>query len=111
MIRRGHGHEKTGSESLVGAFVDVDRSTLSQTPARLIDDFELWPLKPVAHWLTTRTDGGPTTSAAAVPTRRGPWRPGPILSVFPALIVHSDLKSVHPGFPVAFIFKHKLINK
>ena len=36
--------------------------------------------------------------------------PGPILSVFPAL-VHSELKSVHPGFPVAFIFKHKLINK
>jgi len=29
-------------------------------------------------------------------------RPGPILSVFPALIVHSELKSVHPGFPVAF---------
>ena len=29
---------------------------------------------------------------------------GPILSVFPALIVHSGLKSVHPGFPVAFIF-------
>jgi len=22
----------------------------------------------------------------------------------PALIVHSELKSVHPGFPVAFIF-------
>jgi len=38
-------------------------------------------------------------------------QPGPILSVFPALIVHSELKSVHPGFPVAFIFKHKLINK
>jgi len=36
---------------------------------------------------------------------------GPILSVFPALIVHSELKSVHPGFSVAFIFKHKLINK
>ena len=36
---------------------------------------------------------------------------GPILSVFPALIVHSELKSVHPRFPVAFIFKHKLINK
>ena len=36
---------------------------------------------------------------------------GPILSVFPALIVHSELKSVHPGFPVAFIFKHELINK
>ena len=38
---------------------------------------------------------------------------GPILSVFFALIVHSELKSVHPGFPVAFIFKHKLglINK
>jgi len=36
---------------------------------------------------------------------------GPILSVFLALIVHSELKSVHPGFPVAFIFKHKLINK
>jgi len=35
----------------------------------------------------------------------------PILSVLPALIVHSKLKSVHPGFPVAFIFKHKLINK
>ena len=31
--------------------------------------------------------------------------------VFPALIVHSELKSVHLGFPVAFIFKHKLINK
>jgi len=29
---------------------------------------------------------------------------GPILSVFTALIVHSELKSVHPGFPVAFIF-------
>jgi len=29
----------------------------------------------------------------------------PILVVFPALIVHSELKSVHPGFPVAFIFK------
>jgi len=29
---------------------------------------------------------------------------GPILSVFPALIVHSELKSVHPGFSVAFIF-------
>ena len=37
-------------------------------------------------------------------------QPGPILSLFPALIVHSELKSVHPGFPVAFIFKHKLIN-
>jgi len=32
------------------------------------------------------------------------WLAGPILSVFPALIVHSELKSVHPGFPVAFIF-------
>jgi len=30
--------------------------------------------------------------------------PVPILSVFPALIVHSELKSVQPGFPVAFIF-------
>jgi len=30
--------------------------------------------------------------------------PGPILSVFFALIVHSELKRVHPGFPVAFIF-------
>jgi len=29
----------------------------------------------------------------------------PILTVFPALIVHSELKSVHPGFPVAFIFQ------
>ena len=29
---------------------------------------------------------------------------GPILSVFPALTVHSELKSVHPGFPVAFLF-------
>ena len=36
--------------------------------------------------------------------------PVPILSVFPALTVHSELKSVHPGFPVAFL-KHKLINK
>jgi len=39
------------------------------------------------------------------------YSPVPILSVLPALIVHSELKSVHPGFPVAFIFKHKLINK
>jgi len=31
-------------------------------------------------------------------------RAGHILSVFPALIVYSELKSVHPGFPVAFIF-------
>ena len=47
-------------------------------------------------------------------TGRKIWtQPGPILSVFFALIVHSELKSVHPGFPVAFIFKHKLglINK
>ena len=29
---------------------------------------------------------------------------GRILSVFFALIVHSELKSVNPGFPVAFIF-------
>jgi len=35
----------------------------------------------------------------------------PILSVFPALIMQSELKSAHPGFPVAFIFKHQLINK
>jgi len=26
-------------------------------------------------------------------------KPAPILSVFPALIVHSELKSVYPGFP------------
>ena len=32
------------------------------------------------------------------------FMPAPILSVFPALSVHSELKSVHPGFPVAFIF-------
>ena len=33
------------------------------------------------------------------------WCPAvPILSVFRALIVHSELKSVNPGFPVAFIF-------
>jgi len=31
-------------------------------------------------------------------------RSAPILSVFPALTVHSELKSVHPGFPVALIF-------
>jgi len=29
---------------------------------------------------------------------------GPILSVFSALIVHSELKSMQNGFPVAFIF-------
>ena len=27
---------------------------------------------------------------------------GPILSVFPALIVHSELKSVHPGFTIRY---------
>ena len=42
-----------------------------------------------------RTDGRPTVAYTL---------PGPILSVFPALIVHSELKSVHPGFPVAFTF-------
>jgi len=47
----------------------------------------------------------------AVLALRHHHHPGPILSVFPALTVHSVLKSVHPGFPVAFIFKHKLINK
>jgi len=36
--------------------------------------------------------------------RRSAPLTGPILSVFPALIVHAELKSVHPGFPVAFIF-------
>ena len=34
----------------------------------------------------------------------GFYPPGPILSVFSVLIVHSKLKSVHPGFPLAFIF-------
>ena len=34
----------------------------------------------------------------------------PILSVFPALIVHSELKSVHPGFPVAFMLHVICIN-
>jgi len=34
----------------------------------------------------------------------GSVRQGLFLSVFFALIVHSELKSVHPGFPVAFIF-------
>ena len=33
-----------------------------------------------------------------------PYIAGPIPSVFSALIVHSELKSVHPGFRVAFIF-------
>jgi len=42
---------------------------------------------------------------------KGKAAAAPILSVFPALIVHSELKSVHPGFPVAFIFQQKLINK
>ena len=37
-------------------------------------------------------------------TRLRQFPPGPILSVFFALIVHSELKSVHPGFPLAFIF-------
>ena len=32
----------------------------------------------------------------------------PILSVFPALIVHSELKSVQPGFPVAFNFSAQI---
>jgi len=36
---------------------------------------------------------------------------GPILSVFPALIVHSELKSAHPDFQLHLFFKHKLINK
>jgi len=37
---------------------------------------------------------------------------GPILSVFPALIVHSELKSVQaPDFQWHLFFKHKLINK
>jgi len=39
-----------------------------------------------------------------VVTSRNLRSPRPILSVFFALIVHSELKRVHPGFPVAFIF-------
>ena len=50
----------------------------------------------------------PRRGAPAPPTPGSPAPeppgPGPILSVFSALIVHSELKSVHPGFPVAFIF-------
>ena len=45
----------------------------------------------------------PEGYSSFVDTRKA-RRPGPILSVFPALIVHSELKSVHPRFPVAFIF-------
>ena len=45
------------------------------------------------------TVGIPQTSLS---NSRGEGRA--ILSVFPALIVHSELKSVRPGFPVAFIF-------
>jgi len=37
--------------------------------------------------------------------------PGPILSVFPALIVHSELKVCTPDFQWHLFFKHKLINK
>ena len=36
---------------------------------------------------------------------RSVYSAAPILSVLPALIVQSELKSVHPGFPVAFIFQ------
>ena len=42
--------------------------------------------------------------AEAVSHRLAVNTSGPILNVFSALIVHSELKSVHPGFPVAFIF-------
>jgi len=47
-----------------------------------------------------------TTASCAKTTKpvEVPFETVPILSVFPALIVHSELKSVHPGFPVAFIF-------
>jgi len=38
--------------------------------------------------------------------------PVPILSVFPALTVHSELKNVFtPDFQWHLFFKHKLINK
>jgi len=42
------------------------------------------------------------SSSATKPQPLVRFATGPILSVFPALIVHS--KSVHPEFPVAFIF-------
>jgi len=62
------------------------------------------------NFFESRRDRKPTTSEpetldgghACIPVEEP--KTAPILSVFPALIVHSELKSVHPGFPVAFIF-------
>ena len=50
--------------------------------------------------------GGVSEPGTPLPSTRPSLKgkAGPILSVFFALIVHSELKSVHPGFPVAFIF-------
>ena len=53
-------------------------------------------------------DGTRPPPAIVVATSCDRSLPGPILSVFPALIVHSALQSVHPGLPVAFIFLERL---
>jgi len=62
----------------------------------------LHKLRQVFKALSFSLDTGPESLAPSV--CRLANNAGPILSVFPALIVHSELKSVHPGFPVAFIF-------
>ena len=94
--------------SLVLTRLDYGSATLAGLPAHLTDRLQsvmnaaaqliflsrkydhVTPLLHELHWLKMR--------------QRIEYKPGPILSVFPARIVHSELKSVHPGFPVAFIF-------
>jgi len=65
---------------------------------------KLTALPQTPSWWGGGSPRPPQEPHPATPPRTFGLRPVPILSVFPALIVHSELKSVHPGFPVAFIF-------
>jgi len=53
---------------------------------------------PYAFALTAAYDTGMIDSSSDINELHAPQ------GLFFALIVHSELKSVHPGFPVAFIF-------
>jgi len=76
--------------------------TLLALIANSTDDEYRSLLVPELRKVITMTRPVQVSSAANYSTERQ-VQAGPILSVFPALIVHSELESVHPGFPVAFI--------
>jgi len=86
---RRHAQHRRLTELLVCTEDDVQRIIMSSpTKSCTLDPVPTYLLKESLHIL-----------------------PGPILSVFPALIVHSELKMCTPDFQWHLFFKHKLINK